>query len=312
MRSPVPVTPVRKSGRARQPNKKYGADTFAGLDILSSASEEEVEAWKQLGDSENDEEFDESRVVEEAQDPEEDEISSAEAFSDGSGIATPVEESDDAADDDNDRAPEDGPPLKAHKANYSHLYRKRRPHEAGTHIRGIAESAAVKAKGSKADYNYALFGNAPKDLLHVARSRDQWADASTLPRRPNESGSRGMRPFFSHTEEKRRMEATVGWDWYYVHGGRTHMATVQQSRPLSSEEGIRYVPRPPHPHRTVFMGPYGRQTRFDLSLFQPLALGEAGRMPLNQMVPKTPALVGPEVGKAETDGCSMLAQASGA
>ncbi|KAL8700107.1 MAG: hypothetical protein Q9201_005636, partial [Fulgogasparrea decipioides] len=290
MSPPTPVTPVRKSGRARQPNKKYSVDAFAGLDILDSVSDEEAEAWEQLENNDNDEEFDEAKSVEEVNDPEEDEISSAEAVSDGSGIATPLEDSGDAAVVDESRTEDHGNSLTGRKTNYNYHYRQRRNQEAGTHIRGIADPVGAKAKGSKADHLYSLFGNATADLLHMARSRDQWADTATLPRRPNESGSRGMRHFFSHTEEKRRMESTVGWDWYYIHGGRQHMARLQQSQSLSPQEGIEYIPHPSHPRRTIFMGPYGRQSRFDLPFLQTMPIGEAWK---NAPAPNLTEEVGP-------------------
>ncbi|KAL8686222.1 MAG: hypothetical protein Q9218_007261, partial [Villophora microphyllina] len=273
MGPPEPITSVRKSGRTRQPNKRYSADTFAGLDILSSASEEEVEVWKQLEASDNDEDFDEAKAVEEAIEAEEDEISSAGAISDGSGIATPAELSDDAI--DADCAEERDLPLANHSKSRLHSSREKRVQDVGTHTRGIADPVAAKARGSKSDYLYSLFGDTTRDLVHMARSRDQWCDAATLPRRPNESGSRGMRHLFSYTEEKRYMEATVGWDWYYQHGGRQYLESIQQSHPLSRSEANKLIPQPSHSHRTLFMGPYGRQTRFDLQFLQSMPLCEA-------------------------------------
>ncbi|KAI4146899.1 MAG: hypothetical protein L6R39_003292, partial [Caloplaca ligustica] len=271
--------PVRASGRQRQPNKKYNRDEITDLDILASASEEEGEVWQRLAESSNDEDFDVTRVAEEANDLEEDEISSATAASDGSGIVTPPADSDDAtsyASKNADRAREDGdlpPDRRLYDNNY--LYKRKKKLAAGTHGRGIGDPIGSYAKGVRGEWLYSLFGDAPKDLVHAARTRDQWSEDVTLPRRPTQNGRTGMRHHFSHTNEIRRMEGTEGWNWYYVHGGRQRFGVVQNSHPLSPGEGIEYVPQPSHTKRTVFMGPYGRQFRFDLRTLQSMSLDEA-------------------------------------
>lgn len=270
--------PVRKSGRQPKP-KKFSNDEITDFDIiLSSASEEEVEALQHLAESSNDEEFDSDQAAEEADNPDEDVLSSADAASDGSGIATPVEDFDDAASYasvDLTRAREDGDLLTTHRTkDYDYVYSKRKKLEAGTHSRGIADPVRSYAKGAKGEFLYSLYGNATQDLVHAARSRDQWSEDVALPTRPDVRGTRGMRHLFSHNAEKRQWEATEGWDWYHNHGGQQRFAEVQRSHTLISEEGIRYVPQPSHAQRTVFMGPYGRQTRFDLSTFQSMFLDE--------------------------------------
>lgn len=271
--------PVRKSGRQRQPNKKYSGDEIIDLHILDSASEEEAEIWQRLAESSNDEDFDAIQAAEGVNDPEEDDISSATAASDGSGIVTPHEDSDDtvsSASINATPAREEGAFATSHRASdYHYTYRKRKKLDAGTHSRGIADPIGSYAKGAKRDYLYSLFGDAIQDVVHASKSRDQWSEDVTLPRRPNRNGNRGMRHLFSHDDEKRRMEATDGWDWYYVHGGRQQFGRVQKCQPLSSQEGINYVPQPSHAHRTIFMGPYGRQSRFHLPMFQSMPLDEA-------------------------------------
>ncbi|KAL8732901.1 MAG: hypothetical protein Q9166_002502 [cf. Caloplaca sp. 2 TL-2023] len=274
-----PSESVRKSGRTRQPNRKYANEAFTGLEVLEvldSLSDQEVEAWQQLEQrSSDDEEFDEVQAVnEEANDLEEDVISLAE--SEGSDIETPNEDPDDVVSDPDAVDVKDGSTQNHSQAKiHSLAERKRRARREGTHVRGIAELVKYHAKGPKDEYIYSLFGSATQDLLHMARTRDQWVYDATLPRRPNESGSRGMHRLFSHTEEKRQMEATVGWDWYYNHGGQQHMANVQTSHPMSTDEGVKYVPRSSDVPRTIFMGPYGRQSRFDLPILQSMTVDEA-------------------------------------
>ncbi|KAL8864453.1 MAG: hypothetical protein Q9174_007348, partial [Haloplaca sp. 1 TL-2023] len=255
------------------------------FDVLSSASEDDFQALEQLAESDDDDVFDEVQAIEEAEELKDDESSSSSsgAESDGSGVTSPVEndiddgELVDADDLDVGQAPEDEPSLPRQKMSYAHLYRPRKAQEPGTHIRGIADPVSAKAKGAKGDYLYSLFGSATKDLIHIARSRDQWADSSTLPRRPNKSGSRGMRPFFSYTEEDLQSEATVGWDWYYIHGGRRYTSSLQQTHRIPSAEGLRYIPQPLHRKRAIFMGPYGRQTRFDIPFLESMASNAGSR-----------------------------------
>lgn len=273
---------VRKSGRKPQP-KKFSQDEITNLDIFSSASEEEVnslELLQQLVDSSNDDEFDSDQAAAESDDPEEEVFSSEGAASDGSDVATPVEDYEDAASyasEDEARAREDGDIIPGRQSKgYDYVYAKRKKPEAGTHIRGVPESAS-SSKGSRPEFLYSLFGNATKDLVHLARSMDQWGNDLALPRKRNESGRKGIRHHFSHDAEKRRFEATEGWDWYYKYGGRQEFAEVQRTHTLTSEEGMLYVPQPSHTQQTVFMGPYGRQSRFDIPTFQSLCLDEPWR-----------------------------------
>lgn len=74
----------------------------------------------------------------------------------------------------------------------------------------------VKKSNSKDLYLKTLYGTGMEDVLHVVRSRDQWAQEVSLSRRSSDDGESGMHYFLFHTEEKREMEATVGWDWCYL------------------------------------------------------------------------------------------------
>ncbi|KAL9013466.1 MAG: hypothetical protein Q9173_001838 [Seirophora scorigena] len=277
MDADVPV-PIRKSGRKLQP-KKFGRDEITNLDLLNSASEGEIEAWEHPVGSSSDEEFRFEQAVRESDDPEENVVPSVGAASDRTGIATPAEDSNDDASYASayaTRPREDadllmGPRLK----DFSHIYTKRRRLEAGTHIRGITDPLGASAKGAKGEYLTSLFGPATQDLIHAARSRDQWSEDVALPRRANGSGTRGMRHLFSQTAEKRQVEATEGWNWYFSHGGRQRFEGMQKSQLLSSEQGMTYIPKPSQTQRTIFMGPYGSQSRFVLPALQSMSIGEA-------------------------------------
>ncbi|KAL8764565.1 MAG: hypothetical protein Q9209_007970 [Squamulea sp. 1 TL-2023] len=274
-----PTGSVRRSGRTRQPNRKYANETLTGFEALDSALEHEAELWQQLEQqSDNDDDFNEAQALEEAneEEGEEDLLSSAE--SDASGGVTPNEDSDGAASDTIvDIKSTQGAGVLRHNPtdNKSYVIRRRSKKGEGTHIRGIADPGKYHSKGAKSDYIYSVFGNATQDLVYLARSRDQWSHEATLPGRPNGTGTKGMHHFFSHTEEKRETEASRGWDWYYDHGGRQHLLKIQASISLNENQGVTHLAPLSNASRTVFMGPYGRQARSDLAILQSLALREA-------------------------------------
>ncbi|KAL8799542.1 MAG: hypothetical protein Q9182_005817 [Xanthomendoza sp. 2 TL-2023] len=277
---------VRTSGRARQPPKRYANEAFTAHEDLDPVSEHEVEPRQRLEESSSDEEFDEIQADEDADDLEglqEDVTSSAE--SDASGIPTPDEASDDVAsksDADPIHTHEDGTIQNDPTIRRNSIRRRPRPRVDGMHTRGIADPVISSSKKAKSTYYYSLFGSATEDLVHMARSRDQWCHEAMLPTRPNGSGTRGMHHPFSRTEEQRQLEATVGWNWYYDHGGQRHLAKIQATYPLNAEEGLNYVPRSSHAPWTIFMGPYGRQSRFDLPSLRSMPLNEAWEQAFHQ------------------------------
>ena len=252
---------VRKSGRQRVPNKKYNVDVFESLDIFDSDSEPDVRVLQRLQDSRNDDDFPENHA-----DRNDDEESLAEDVSDGSAILTPEQQYEDAqsyASSDPDELGTRGAPKGRKRKPKDHTSNQ----DANVHSRGMLENP-TKADPERSRIK--LFsGSGVEDILHIVRSRDQWAADPTLPRSEN------MCHQVSHTEDKRQMEATVGWDWYYVQGGRELFAVNQKSRTLSLEEGLAYKPVPPQSSHSLLMGPYGRQKVFDLSLWQSLGLEEA-------------------------------------
>ena len=284
---------VRKSGRKRIPNKKYTIDAIEGLDILNSDSEVEIEIQQQLQESKNDVDFPEDHI-----DRHEDEESLADdGASDGSPILTPEEEHEDphsyASPDPEEHPLRDSfkghnlksrdyisnldasPLLEEHPLGDSSKGHKPKSRDyvsnldANTHSRGMLENLI---KNDSERSRVKLFsGLGVEDILHIVRSRDQWAVDPTLPSRKR------MRYQVSHTYEKRQMEATVGWDWYYDQGGRELFAKKQKVQVLSLEEGVSYLPKAMYSSLSFLMGPYGRQKVFTLRLSQSLGLEEAWR-----------------------------------
>ena len=249
---------IRKSGRQRAPNKKYTVDAFEGLDILSSESEVDLEARQQLQDLKNDDDFPEDHI-----DGNEDEESLADGVSDGSAILTPEEEYEDA----NSYASSDSGG-RGHQDTSKGRRRKSRGYTStrvsDVHSRGMVENL-MKADHEKSRLR--LFaGSGVEDIVHVVRSRDQWAADPTLPSREK------LCHQVSHTDEKRQMEATVGWDWYYDQGGRDSFAEKQNVRMLSLEEGVAYLPKATNSGLSFLMGPYGRQQVSSLAMSESLGL----------------------------------------
>ena len=258
------TTPVRKSGRQRVPNKKYTNDAFEGLDIFNSDSERDHEVLHQLQDSKNDDDFPEDSL-----DVNEDEDSLAEGVSDGSVIHTPEEEYENAPSYASSDAEERNLPgtLKKHKGKPRDYVST---HDANIRSRGMPENI-LKADHERSRVK--LFsGPGIEDILHVVKSRDQWAADPILPRRQK------LRYQVSHTDQKRQMEATVGWDWYYSEGGRELFAKIQKVQILSMDEGMGYLPETTNDNLRFLMGPYGRQNVFTLGMSQSLDIEEAWRI----------------------------------
>lgn len=259
-------TTTRKSGRERIPNKKYTNDAFESLNILSSDSEEEeLAVLEQLQNAEDDEDFPEDQAVME---PEDEDSLVEEDLSDGSGIKTPIEEYEDAHSYASTDVEEPLSPKAARRKGH------RTQRDPNVHSRGMPETP-FSSEGRYARINF-FTGQGVEDISHVVKSRDQWVRDPTLPRRSKLCHS------FSHTEEKRQMEATVGWDWYYDQGGREFFAKKQTFRLLNVDEAVNYVPEPTSKSHSFLMGPYGTQEIFTLTPSQSVGLDpplpEAGRV----------------------------------
>ena len=268
------VSPARKSGRRRVPNKKYSNDQYEGLEILGLDPDQGVDPELLNGNNSDDADFSAEQLAaaEEVEANDEDDLIAGDA-SDGSAVATPVEDAASNASLVGSEIEREPSRLKDPSgiAGYSQSAWKRKTPDTTLRSRGMPE---VKSNEAKETYMKILFGSGVEDLLHVVRSRDQWAGEVSLPRRTSGDGQRGMRCSFSHTEEKRTMEATVGWDWYYERG-RDLFANKQNMRFISDSEGDNYVYKPTRHSHSVLLGPYGKQKMFHLSQSEALELGEA-------------------------------------
>ncbi|MCJ1276705.1 hypothetical protein MMC21_004512 [Puttea exsequens] len=250
----VDTNSVRKSGRQRVPNKKYQNDTVEALNqILESDSDGASFALQQLS---SDDDFPEEAAAIELDD---DNDSLPSEGSEGSAIVTPIEDFEDAhlhasSDPEKMLTPQQRTPKR----------RRKKLSNSNTHSRGMPENP-LKADLSKSRVKI-FAGEGPEDIMHVAISRNQWADDLTLP------SSSLMCRLFSHTEEKRHIEATAGWDWYYNEGGKAVFASRQVMETLSEDEASKYLQKHDQPSKTVLLGPYGAQNTFSVSQTQPLKL----------------------------------------
>lgn len=263
-------SPLRRSARKQQSNQKY-VDPF---EEVNPYSEYEAGHMRHLTDRRKDDGFRNERA--EILD---DDGLMRDNVSNGSDVATPDENADDVSlngeDSDVSRDIEGDSPSGRHlrsdrMGNKGNEKKDPIKHE---HFRGLIEQ--TKHIQGKEAVMKQFFGFDQRDWVPILRSRVQWLAEPTLPKRePDEKDVGGMHHLFSHTEEKRSMEAGVGWDWYYDQGGRALFKERQKCRTLRSNEGIYYIPKPSKPSHKFLMGPYGKQKGFDLSNGHSVCLNE--------------------------------------
>ncbi len=266
------TTPSRRSGRQRVPNRKYANDAFEVLkNVLSSDSEEDGVLQALQADPTKDHDFPAEEVVQIS----EDEVVSI--VSDGSAIMTPNEDSEDAESYESPESPSmKTTSRKGSKSTRKSTTQSTRPVGRST---GIPDFKKTHQKESRLEF---FAGKDSEDIKRVVWARDRWASDPTLPRRSN------MCHLPLHTEEKREMEATVGWDWYYDQGGQAFLTGKQQVFSLLADEGIQYIPRPVQEPYELLMGPHGRQKLFSLSFLQSLGLHEMWYSAIKEHNPDMP------------------------
>lgn len=274
------ATPARKSARGRVPNKKYSNEAIEILNnILSSDSDADVELPPKLDTSE-DEDFRSDAILEESEADDDDIASGSDALSDGSGVATPEEDFEDAlsyADPDDLLDIGAGPRPIEGLLRRSGLYgstrigRKKNP-DTHLHFRGLP---GAEKGSSKASHIKSLIGTDPKDLQNFSRAREKWTQDATLPTRKSDKyGRGGMGDPIGH--EKEFEEAEAEWNWYLHHGGKQAMSRIQSLRVLEAPQFSNHIPRS-HPEHNFLMGPYGNQKLCSLRVGEVASLDELWR-----------------------------------
>lgn len=256
------ASPQRRSKRQRVPNKKYSNDGLEVLNAVLSSDSEDEEILQQQLLKDDSEDFPIDQIGEEEDgDSDDDEESLAKEVSEGSEILTPVEGNEDAQ----SYASSDPGSPNAPRASRRRI-KIRLPPAANCRSRGMPEN--IWRKDVAQDMISLFTGGSEEDVSHFINSKTQWAADPILPHRSH------LRYGVSHTHEKRQMESTVGWDWYYDQGGRELFAEKQNVQRLTSDEATKYT-YPAVSDKEVLMGPYGRQTKFILSPLQSLELDQA-------------------------------------
>lgn len=269
------TAPVRKSTRGRVPNKKYSVDAFKVLDIAESDSDAAASPAPFLDDPEEDEDFGSDAAAAEPED-EEGSVPSSDDATDGSGIATPEEEFEDALSYASETEPlEARKDLQPLQSSLTHTDSKKvrrgikRKPDPDLHFRGVQ---AAEYRSSKLFHLSSIMGTDPKDVLEFTRARRKWIQNPTLPsREADRAGAGGMALPFHCSAELYRVEATLKWNWYYDKGGKHEMAKRQKSHLLKLPEAKRFNTCSSRTHH-VLMGPYGNQKLLSLRPKETLSL----------------------------------------
>lgn len=266
---------IRRSGRKRQPNRKYSIDSFEEVQSLSSGSDENETAQKRAESIKRDDE------VEDEHENDRDYIVDDGAPNGSGNVSSAAEE--DAEDVDIDELPSpsinnrgsnslDHAPLKEKSLRYQ--VKPQKDPKNAIRSRGLAELSSKNP--SKEDMLKFMAGGYPQDWAEFLKTKDRWLTDPTLPTRADSKrGREGMCYHFSHTAEKRKMEATVGWDWYYDQGGRELFAKRQRTKILTPDEGHGYIPKSLEQSHKFLMGPYGKQQLYRLQIGQSIYLDDA-------------------------------------
>ena len=272
---------ARRSGRQRVPNKKYQDDAIEILNsILSSDSEEEAIIQQKAADPAEDEDFPEDAAIEVSSDSD---SGASSNVSEGSAIATPMEDYEDAHSYASSEAD-----VSTWVSGNRHRPKSRNQWGAqtpGTRSRGIADKLFTQ----KTERPIAMSGPGKENIAHISRSVNQWGDDLTLPRRVS------MRHCFSHTLDKRQMEETRGWDWYYDHGGKELFTKRQRMSAVSEDERVKYTMKSSRVSHDVLLGPYGRQKLFTIPALQSLSVEDSWNVAKDE--PPTSMLQEPQKGQ---------------
>ena len=257
--------PTRKSGRARVPSRKVQEEAFATLSNVLSDSDGEQNHQQANGDSKkqpDDEDFPQEAAIEDQESNAVDTDFESQ-WSDGSPAATPPNERSERTLDDFN--------VGSVAANVDAVVERTKTHGSVFPRKYSTQHASVdsqKLPNTSRDRISFLAGPNKADIAHLLKVREMYVEHPTLPRLSRFA----YLPI--HTKEKRSMEATIGWDWYYDQGGREYFCRKQKRQTLESKPdtakhfGIK-------DHLGVLMGPYGQQKLRNLGPFESLTTENA-------------------------------------
>ncbi|KAH0333799.1 hypothetical protein KCU81_g9695, partial [Aureobasidium melanogenum] len=257
--------PSRKSGRRRQPSKKYTVDAFEGLDIGDG-----IPLSVETPDDDQDDDF--HMDTNASPEPPDDDLSA-----DGA-----AEEDEEEYQSPHDLVSDEESiigGLEADAPTITRGFKKVKFDEIAKmkgdpryNPRGLLEPAA---RGSKELQRLFFFGPAKDDQMPALKSHYKWGAELTIPsHEANAGGFGGFTTSYYHGDAAIKAESQDGWNWYEKEGGRQTFRSRQLTTFLSSQEAQVYISPAAHPTCQVLMGPYKRQTLFKLKLHASLDLND--------------------------------------
>ncbi|KAI5198488.1 hypothetical protein E4T39_06744 [Aureobasidium subglaciale] len=254
--------PNRKSGRRRQPSKKYTVDAFEGLDIGDV-----LPLPVETPDDDEDDDF--------HMDPN----ASPEPPDDDLSIDGAAEEDD--YDQTHHDIVSDGESViggsEADAPTFTRGFKRVKVDEIAKmkgdprfNPRGLLEPAA---RGSKELQRLFFFGPAKDDQMPALKAHYRWGAELTIPSHyANAGGFGGFKTSYFHGDSEMKAESEEGWDWYENKGGKETFNLCQRSSVLPSQKARLYVSPAAFESCKVLMGPYKRQAPFEIRLHESLNL----------------------------------------
>lgn len=256
--------PSRKSGRKRQPNKKYTVDAFEGLDIgdgfpiaIETPDDDEDDDFH-VDTNASPEPLEDDLSVDDAAEEDEEYQSRHDLVSDEESIVAGSEA--------------DAPTVTRgfRKVKFDEIAKMKG--DPRYNPRGLLEPAA---RGSKELQRLFFFGPAKDDQMPALKSHYRWGAELTIPsHEANAGGFGGFETSYYHGDAAIKAELEDGWTWYEKEGGREKFVSYQQSTSLSPQEAGAYISPAALQTCEVLMGPYKRQSLFELKLHASLNLND--------------------------------------
>ncbi|KAK6001067.1 hypothetical protein QM012_003150 [Aureobasidium pullulans] len=257
--------PSRKSGRRRQPSRKYTVDAFEGLDIGDG-----IPLSVETPDDDEDGDFNMDNNA--SPEPPDDDLSVNGATEEDEGEYQsphePVSDEESIIGGSEADAPTITRGFK--KVNFDEIAKMKG--DPRYNPRGLLEPAA---RGSKELQRLFFFGPAKDDQMPALKSHYRWgAELTTPSHEANAGGFGGFKTSYYHRDAAMKTESEHGWQWYEKQGGRESFRTRQRSNSLSPQEAWVYISPAARQTCEVLMGPYKRQTLFELKLHASLNLND--------------------------------------
>jgi transcription factor C subunit 6 len=258
----------RKSSRRRQPSKKYTVDAFEGLDIGDG-----IALPIEMPDDDEDDDF---HVDPNASPEPPDEDLSVD------GAAEEDEEEDEEYQSPHDLVSDEELIIGGSEADAPTITRgfkrvkfdeiAKMKGDPRYNPRGLLEPAA---RGSKELQRLFFFGPAKDDQMPALKSHYRWGAELTIPsHEANAGGFGGFKTSHYHSDAAMKTESEDGWEWYDKDGGRESFNCHQQSTSLSSQYARLYISPAAPESCKLLMGPYKRQSLFELKLHESLSLND--------------------------------------